>query len=64
MDIEIILKAAGVAMIVTVVCQLLSRAGRDEQSTMVSLVGMLVVLILVATKIGELISLLRGAFGL
>lgn len=64
MDIEIILKAAGVAMIVTVVCQLLSRAGRDEQSTMVSLVGMLVLLILVATKIGELISLLRGAFGL
>ena len=64
MDIEIILKAAGVAMIVTVVCQLLSRAGRDEQSTMVSLVGMLVVLILVATKIGELISLLRGTFGL
>lgn len=64
MDIEIILKVAGVAMIVTVVCQLLSRAGRDEQSTMVSLVGMLAVLILVATKIGELISLIRGVFGL
>lgn len=64
MDIEIILKVAGVGMIVTVVCQLLSRAGRDEQSTMVSLAGMVVILLLLASKIGELISLIRGVFGI
>ena len=64
MDIEIILKVAGIGMIVTVVCQLLSRAGRDEQSTMVSLAGMVVILLLLATKIGELISLIREVFGL
>ena len=64
MEIEIILKVAGVGMIVAVVCQLLSRAGRDEQSTMVSLAGMVVILILLATKIGELINLIRGVFGL
>lgn len=64
MEIEIILKVAGIGMIVAVVCQLLSRAGRDEQSTMVSLAGMVVILILLASKIGELITLIRGAFGL
>ena len=64
MEIEIILKVAGIGMIVAVVCQLLSRAGRDEQSTMVSLAGMVVILILLASKIGELIGLIRGAFGL
>ena len=64
MDIEIILKVAGIGMIVTVVCQLLSRAGRGEQSTMVSLAGMVVILLLLATKIGELISLIREVFGL
>ncbi len=64
MEIEIILKVAGVGMIVTVVCQLMSRAGRDEQSTMVSLAGMVVILLLLATKIGELINQIRQVFGL
>ena len=64
MDIELILKVAGVGMIVTVVCQLMSRAGRDEQSTMVSLAGMVVILLLLAGKIGELVATLRGVFGL
>lgn len=64
MDIEIILKVAGIGMIVTVVCQLMSRAGREEQSTMVSLAGMVVILLLLATKIGELIGMIREVFGL
>jgi len=64
MDVELILKVAGVAMIITVVCQIMSKAGRDEQSTMVSLVGMVVILLLLAEKVGTLISTLRGVFGL
>jgi hypothetical protein len=42
----------------------MSKAGRDEQSTLVSLVGMVVILILLADKLGELVSTLRGIFGL
>ncbi|MBQ2875600.1 MAG: stage III sporulation AC/AD family protein [Clostridia bacterium] len=61
---EIVLKVAGVAMIITVLCQIMSKAGRDEQSTLVSLVGMVVILILLADKLGELVSTLRGIFGL
>lgn len=64
MDLEIVLKVAGVAMIITVLCQIMSKAGRDEQSTLVSLVGMVVILILLADKLGELVSTLRGIFGL
>ena len=64
MDIEIILKVAGIAMIITVLCQVMSKAGRDEQSTMVSLVGMVVILILLADKLGELVSTLRQVFGI
>ena len=64
MDIEIILKVAGVAMIITVLCQVMSKAGRDEQSTLVSLVGMVVILILLADKLGVLVSTLRGVFGI
>lgn len=62
MDFELILKVAGVGMIVTVICQLMSKAGRDEQSTMVSLVGMVVILILLADKLGELVRTLREVF--
>ena len=64
MDFELILKVAGVGMIVTVICQIMSKAGRDEQSTMVSLVGMVVILILLADKLGELVKMLRQVFGL
>lgn len=64
MDIELILKVAGIGMIITVVCQIMSKAGRDEQSTLVSLVGMVVILILLAERVGELINTLREVFGL
>ena len=64
MDVELILKVAGVGMLITLVCQLLSKAGRDEQSTLISLLGMALMFILLAEKVGELVNTLRGVFGL
>ena len=64
MDIDMILKVAGVGMIVAVVCQVLSKAGRDEQSTMVSLAGIVIILIFLVEQIGSLIDSLKHVFGL
>ena len=64
MDVELILKVAGVGMIITVLCQIMSKAGRDEQSTLVSLVGLVVILLMLAEEVGRLVSTLRGVFGL
>lgn len=64
MDVDIILKVAGVGMIVTVVCQIMSKAGREEQSTMLSLAGMLAILLLIADSLSDLLSKLREVFGL
>lgn len=64
MDVDLILKVAGVAMIIAVVCQIISRAGKDEQASLVSLAGMVVILIMIAGKIGELIRMLREVFGI
>ena len=64
MDIDLILKVAGVGMIITVVCQIMSKAGKEEQSSLVSLVGSILILILLAEKIGELINVLKGVFGI
>ena len=64
MDVDLILKVAGISMIITVVCQVMSRAGRDEQSTLLSLAGTVLIFILIAERVGELISTLRRVFGL
>ena len=64
MDFDLILKVAGVGMIITVVCQVMSKAGRDEQSNLVSIAGMVVILILIAERIGNLVSTLRDVFGI
>lgn len=64
MDIDLILKVAGVAMIVTVVCQVMSKVGKDEQSGMVSVAGMVIILILIVEKVGSLVGSIKEIFGL
>lgn len=64
MDVNTLIKIAGVGMLVAVSCQILSRAGRDEQSALVSLAGVVVVLLLLVDKIGSLFSTVRSIFGL
>ena len=51
-------------MVVAVACQVLNKIGRDEQSTMVSVAGLIVVLILLVSELGELFSLVKDVFGL
>ena len=63
MDVGLILKVVGVGMIVTVSCQILSKAGRDEQSMLVSLSGIVLVLVLLMGEIGKLYDTIRSVFG-
>ena len=63
MDISLILKVVGVGMLVTVSCQILSRAGRDEQSMLVSISGVVLVLLLLMSEIGRLYETIRAIFG-
>ena len=63
MDIGLILKVVGIGMIVTVACQILSKAGRDEQSMLVSLSGIVLVLLMLIGKIGELFETIKSVFG-
>lgn len=64
MDVDLILKVAGVGMIVAVVCQILGKVGRDEQSTLVSITGIVIILVLIVDEIGGLIDSLKRIFGL
>ncbi len=64
MDISLILKAAGVGLIVSVVCQILSKSGRDEQAMLVSIAGVIIVLLMLVKELGSLISSIKNIFGL
>ena len=57
------LKVAGVGVLVAVACQILSRAGRDDQSALVSLAGVIIVLLMLVDQIGKLFSSVRNIFG-
>ena len=64
MDIGLIMKVAGIGMIVTVACQILAKAGRDEQATLVSITGIVIVLIMLVSEIGRLFDTVMEVFGL
>ena len=64
MDITVILKTAGVGLIVSVVCQILTKSGRDEQAMLVSLAGVIIVLLMLVSELSTLITSIRTAFGL
>lgn len=63
MDIDLIFKIAAIGIIVSILNQVLSRSGRDEQATMTTLAGLVVVLMMLAQKIAELFSLVKQLFG-
>lgn len=64
MDIALLLKVGGVGFLVSVLYQVLSKSGREEQALLVSVSGMILVLIMLVGRIGELISSVRAVFGL
>lgn len=64
MDVELIFKIAAIGIIVSILNQLLTRSGREEQATMTTITGLVVVLIIVAQKIAELFDLIKNLFDL
>ncbi|MCQ2432979.1 MAG: stage III sporulation protein AC [Clostridia bacterium] len=64
MDVTLILKVGGIGFLVSVIHQILSKSGREEQALLVSLSGIVLVLLLLMGQVGELISAVRGVFGI
>lgn len=62
MDIDLIFKIAAIGIIVAILNQVLSRSGRDEQATMTTLAGLVVVLMMLAQKIADLFTLVKELF--
>ena len=64
MDIGLILKVAGVGVLVAVASQILTKSGKDEQAMLLTVAGVIVVMLMLVSEMGELISTVRSVFGL
>ena len=64
MDVDLIFKIAAIGILVAVLNQVLSRAGRDEQAMMTTLAGLVVVLMMVVQEIANLFTMVKNLFHL
>ena len=64
MDISILFKMAAIGIIITVICQILKKSDRDDIATLVSIVGLVIVLAVVVGMIGDLFKQIQEIFGL
>ncbi len=64
MNIELILKVAGIGIIVTVAYQILIKSGRDEQAMLVSVAGIIITIFMLVNEMGGLFETIRNVFGL
>lgn len=63
-SVSIIFKLAAIGIIITVVCQVLKKSDRDDIATVVSIVGLVLVLTVAVTMIGDLFRLIQEIFGI
>lgn len=64
MNTELILKVAGIGILVTIAHQILTKSGRDEQAMLVTVSGIIIVLLMLVREMGGLFDSVRSIFGL
>ena len=64
MEIGLILKLAGIGILISIVSAILSKSGRDEQAMLVTVAGIIVVMLMLVEEVGTLIDSVRTVFEL
>ena len=64
MEVGLVLKIAGIGILVSVISMILTKSGKDEQAMMVSVGGIIIVMLMLIEEIGVLIDTVRDVFGL
>ena len=64
MEVELIFKIAGIGIIVAVLNILLQRSGRDEQTMMTTIAGLVVVMMMLIKEIAALFETIRDVFNI
>jgi stage III sporulation protein AC len=63
MDVSLILRIAGVGVLVSVAAAILNKSGRDEQAMFVTVAGVVVVMLMLVQEIGTLFESVQSVFG-
>ena len=64
LQIDVLLKIAGIGLLVTAICQVLARAGREDVATLATVAGVIVVMWMVVNLAGELLNQVQAVFHL
>ena len=64
MNIDLLFKIAAIGILVAVLHQVLTRAGREDQAMMTTLAGLVIVLSMVIKEISTLFTTVRTMFNL
>ena len=64
MGIEIVLRIAGIGILVAIIYQLLKQTGRDDIAMLAALAGLVITLSLVVGEISTLLDQVKRIFGL
>ena len=64
MNIDILFKIAGIGILVAVLNQVLTKAGREDQAMMTTITGLVIVLAIVIQEISGLFNTVRTVFKL
>ena len=64
MEVDLIIKIAGIGILTGVVTQVLKHSGKDDIATFATLAGVVVVLMLVLNIVSDLFESVRTMFGL
>ena len=64
MQIEILIKIAGLGLLVSVIMNLLKQSGREELATLVAVVGLAIGTLLVLETVNSLMETIRRVFSL
>lgn len=62
MDISLLLKIAGIGILVAVISQVLAKSGREEMAMVTALTGLVIVLMLVVNLLNDLFTTVRTVF--
>ena len=62
MEIDILFKIAAIGILITVISQLLTRAGREDIAMLATISGLVVVMLMVVNMISELFVSIKSMF--
>ncbi len=64
MNIDLVFRIAAIGILVAVLNQLLTRAGREDMATMVTIAGLVIVLFMVISLVSDLFESVKRVFNL